>query len=113
MVKYSQESLDSTFTALSDGTRRAILARLAKGEALVSELAQPFDMSLPAVSKHLNVLERAGLIRREKDGRIRRCYLQATPLKDVAEWLQFYQQFWGAQLDSLADYLQSTDNKEN
>jgi len=112
MVKYNQEALDNTFSALSDGTRRAILARLAQGEALVTELAAPFDISLPAVSKHLNVLERAGLIRREKDGRIRRCHLQVAPLKEVAEWLQFYQQFWGTQLDSLVAYLENTKKQE-
>ncbi len=109
MVKYNNSELDKVFHALSDTTRRAILARLANGDALVTELAEPFDMSLPAVSKHLTVLERANLIQRHKDGRIRRCQLNAGPLETAAEWIKFYRQFWEAQLDSLAKYLQ--DNK--
>ena len=87
MVKYDDIRLSHTFMALSDATRRAILARLADGDALVTELASPFDMSLPAVSKHLGVLERAGLIQRKKDGRIRRCQLDAAPLKEAADWM--------------------------
>ena len=98
--------------ALSDGTRRAILARLAQGEALVTELAQPFDMSLPAVSKHLGILERAGLINRQKDGRIRRCTLESGPLKDASEWIEFYRQFWESNLDSLADYFDNLTPEE-
>ncbi len=106
MVKYNNSELDRVFHALSDTTRRAILARLANGDALVTELAEPFEMSLPAVSKHLTVLEHANLIQRHKDGRIRRCQLNAGPLETAADWIKFYRQFWEAQLDSLAEYLQ-------
>lgn len=105
MVNYQQSALDNVFGALSDGTRRAILAKLALGDALVTELASPFDMSLPAVSKHLGVLERAGLITRAKDGRIRRCTLEAGPLKHAASWINDYRRFWEGQLDSLAGYF--------
>ncbi len=114
MVKYSgsQEfKLDRVFHALSDSTRRAILARLATGDAVVTELAEPFDMSLPAISKHLGVLEKAGLLQRHKDGRIRRCELNAGPLETASEWIHFYREFWESQLDSLAIYLDR--NKKN
>lgn len=97
--------------ALSDETRRAILYRLAQGDALVSELAEPFAMSLPAISKHLGILERAQLIRREKDGRLRRCVLQPESLQQAAEWIQFYRQFWDKNLQSLDDYLQGVTHK--
>ena len=114
MVKYnptasvigSQKNLDMTFRALSDRTRRAIIERLTHGDALVTELARPFDISLPAVSKHLGILEDAGLISREKDGRVRRCHLDAAPLKDAADWIAFYKRFWEGNLDALEDYLQ-------
>jgi len=106
MVKYSPSNLDNVFHALADGTRRAILARLAQGDALVTELAEPFDISLPAISKHLTVLEKAGLLSRHKDGRIRRCQLNAEPLESASEWIAFYKQFWNAQLNSLTDYLE-------
>ncbi len=112
MVKHINSNLDTTFMALSDGTRRAILARLAKGDALVTELAAPFAMSLPAVSKHLSVLERAGLIHREKEGRIRRCRLEAGPLKEAAQWIQLYRRFWEARLDSLEEYLDNINSDE-
>jgi len=105
MVNHSASSLDAVFSALSDATRRAILDRLSQGEAQVSELAEPFDMSLPAVSKHLGVLERAGLITRQKDGRIRRCHLVADPLQSAAGWLESYRCFWESRLDSLKQYL--------
>jgi len=111
MVKYSDSQLDNVFHALSDTTRRGILARLAKGHALVTELAEPFDMSLPAVSKHLGVLEQAGLIERIKDGRIRRCELNAAPLKSASDWIKFYKQFWESQFDSLENYLEKTTGK--
>ena len=110
MVKYHEShegQLDTVFGALSDSTRRAILARLSEGDAVVTELAAPFASSLPAISKHLGVLENAGLIRREKDGRIRRCHLQAEPLQEAANWIDHYREFWEARLDSLADYLDS------
>jgi len=108
MVNYSQTALDSTFAALSDATRRGILARLAQGETSVSELAVPYEMSLPAVSKHLRVLEQAGLVSRQKDGRVHRCRLLAEPMKDASEWIERYRQFWDAQFDSLARYLEES-----
>lgn len=111
MVNYSQ-SLDFTFAALSDATRRGILARLAAGETSVSELAKPYDMSLPAVSKHLRVLESAGLVTRRKDGRVQRCNLAAGPMKSAAEWIEHYRRFWEAQFDSLARFLEDSAPKE-
>lgn len=107
MVKY-QSALDVTFAALSDPTRRSILARLARGESSVTELAEPHDMSLPAISKHLHVLEDAGLLKREKDGRIHRCQLNARPMKQAANWIARYERFWEGQFDSLAKYLNET-----
>jgi DNA-binding transcriptional ArsR family regulator len=100
-----EHRLDATFAALSDPTRRAILARLASGEASVSELAEPFAISQPAISKHLKVLERAGLISRGHDAQRRPRQLQAAPLKDIAEWVENYRQFWSASLDRLGEYL--------
>jgi DNA-binding transcriptional ArsR family regulator len=112
MVNYSYNSLDKTFAALADPTRRAILARLARGEASVTELAEPFNISLPAVSKHLRVLEKAGLLAREREGRVHRCRLVVAPMKDAAEWIAFYQRFWEGQFDALADYLTESTKKE-
>src|SRR6202030_1874799 len=106
------DQLSTTFAALADPTRRAILARLASGEVSVTELAEPFDMSLPAVSKHLKVLERAGLIARGRDAQWRPCRLQASPLKDVADWVEHYRRFWEESLDRLDDYLQALQSKE-
>lgn len=111
MVNHSQ-SLDFTFAALSDATRRGILARLAAGETSVSELARPYDMSLPAVSKHLRVLESAGLVTRRKDGRVQRCNLVAGPMKSAAEWIEHYRRFWETQFDSLARFLEDSAPKE-
>src|SRR5277367_4488716 len=111
MVNYST-GLDATFAALSDATRRGILARLARGEASVTELAQPYDMSLPAVSKHLRVLESAGLVTRNKQGRVQRCRLEAAPMKSAAAWIEHYRKFWDTQLDSLQRYLESSTPKE-
>lgn len=111
----SSRRLDLTFGALADPTRRAILARLAQGEATVGQLARPFDVSRPAVSKHLRVLERAGLVRREREGRYRRCALDAGPMRDAAEWVERYRKFWEGQLDSLSRYLEGeglTDEEE-
>ena len=108
----SVECLNSTFAALADPTRRAILARLASGEASVTELAQPFEMSLPAVSKHLKVLERAGLIARGRDAQWRPCRLQAGPLRDADEWLEQYRRFWGESFHRLDDYLRELQQKE-
>jgi DNA-binding transcriptional ArsR family regulator len=99
------DRLGSTFAALADPTRRAILARLALGETSVTELARPFEMSMPAVSKHLKVLERAGLIARGREAQSRPCRLQPGPLKEAAGWIEEYRQFWEASLDRLEDYL--------
>ena len=112
MVKYKDNNLDATFSALSDPTRRAILAHLANGEAQVTELAEPFGISLPAVSKHLKVLEKAQLITRHKDGRIHRFTVNPTPIDTAKSWIETYQHFWEQQLDSLADYLEKTTQKE-
>ena len=103
----SQDQLSTTLSALADPTRRAILARLALGETSVTELAAPFDMSLPAVSKHLKVLENAGLISRSKDAQWRPCKLEAGPLRDVAAFLENYRRVWEESLDRLDDYLQA------
>jgi len=106
MVQASDsDPLSATFAALADPTRRAILARLASGEASVTELAEPFDMSLPAVSKHLKVLERAGLIGRNREAQWRRCRLEASPLRDVSQWIDQYREFWEERLDRLEAYL--------
>ena len=99
------DRLSATLSALADPTRRAILARLARGETSVKELAEPFEMSLPAVSKHLKVLERAGLISRGKEAQWRPCRLEAGPLRDVAAWLENYRRFWDESLDRLDAYL--------
>ncbi len=99
------DQLSTTFAALADPTRRAILARLLSGERSVTELAEPFDMSLPAVSKHLRVLERAGLIARRRDAQWRRCRIEAGPLKDVVDWTENYRHLWDARLDRLDAYL--------
>ncbi|MFO1086285.1 MAG: metalloregulator ArsR/SmtB family transcription factor [Reyranellaceae bacterium] len=99
--------LSATLAALADPTRRAILARLTLGETSVSEFAQPFDMTLPAVSKHLKVLERAGLIARGRDAQRRPCRLEAAPLREVLEWVTTYRQFWENRLDRLEAYLQT------
>lgn len=112
MVKYQNDPLSEIFGALADPTRRAILARLALGETSVGELAEPFEMSLPAVSKHLGVLETAGLVQRQKQGRVRRCQLDGRPLEAAATWIAHYRQFWEAQLDSLARYLEETQSKQ-
>ena len=113
MVKYQSDPLSEVFSALADPTRRAILARLAEGETTVGDLAQPFEMSLPAVSKHLSVLEAAGLIEREKQGRLRRCHLNAGPMKDAADWISRYSQFWEASFESLARYLERTVKQDD
>jgi DNA-binding transcriptional ArsR family regulator len=112
MVNYMSDSLGATFAALADPTRRAILERLARGEASVTELAEPFQVSLPAISKQLRVLEQAGLLIREKEGRVRRCRLDAEPMREAAEWLARYRRYWERQLDSLADYLNELQSEE-
>lgn len=106
------ERLDATFAALADPTRRAILARLAKGEATVMELAAPFDMSQPAISKHLKVLERAGLISRGRDAQRRPCRLEPAPLREVTDWLERYRELWEARFDRLDDLLEELKAKE-
>ncbi|MBZ5589822.1 MAG: metalloregulator ArsR/SmtB family transcription factor [Acidobacteriia bacterium] len=107
-----QDNLSNTFAALADPTRRAILARLASGETSVTELAQPFEMSLPAISKHLKVLERAGLISRSREAQWRPCRLQAQPLEEVAEWTAHYRRFWEQSFDRLDEYLVKLKGKE-
>lgn len=107
------DQLSSTFAALADPTRRAILGKLTRGEKSVSELAKPFKMSLPAVSKHLKVLERAGLIERSRDAQWRPCRLKPRRLKAASEWLNGYRQFWEQSLDRLEEYLQELQEREN
>jgi DNA-binding transcriptional ArsR family regulator len=106
------DRLSETFGALADPTRRAILARLASGEASVTELSEPFSMSMPAISKHLKVLERAGLIARGREAQWRPCRLQAAPLEDVAGWVEHYRRFWEQSLDRLDDYLRELKKRE-
>jgi DNA-binding transcriptional ArsR family regulator len=107
-----RDHLNTTFAALADPTRRAILARLASGETSVTELAKPFEMSLPAVSKHLKVLERAGLIARSREAQWRPCRLEARPLEEVAEWVEHYRRFWEESFDRLDRYLVELKAKE-
>ena len=106
------DSLSTTFAALADPTRRAILARLITGECSVTELAEPFDMSLPAVSKHLHVLERAGLISRGREAQWRPCRLEAGPIKHVADWTERYREIWEGRLNRLDAYLKTLHPKE-
>jgi DNA-binding transcriptional ArsR family regulator len=106
MQQQTSQQLDATFAALADPTRRAILARLATGEASVNELVEPFDMSQPAISKHLRVLERAGLISRSRDAQRRPCRLEAKPLAEADEWLERYREFWEASFDRLDSLLE-------
>src|ERR1044071_9074157 len=108
----SSDRLSATFAALADPTRRAILARLARGETSVTELAEPFEMSLPAITKHLKVLERAGLIARGREAQWRPCRLEAGPLKDVADWVEHYRAFWEQSFDRLDAYLLELKQKE-
>ena len=116
MVKYKGDKtdriLDQAFAALADPTRRAILGRLAEGEATAGELAAPFDMSLPAISKHLKVLEKAGFLIRARDGRIHRCNLDAAPFQAASDWISTYRHFWEGQLGSLARYLEEEKKKK-
>lgn len=105
-------TLDRTFAALSDPTRRAILRILANGERTVTELAEPFRISLPAISKHLRVLEKAGLLKQEKDGRIHRCHIVARPLQAASEWIAHYRAFWEESFDRLDEYLYELQRKE-
>jgi DNA-binding transcriptional ArsR family regulator len=112
MVKYlPAASLDAIFAALSDPTRRRILDLLTRAELRVTDLAKPFSISLPAISKHLRVLEKAGLIKRERDGRVHRLRLEAKPMRDAAAWIERYRGFWEGQFDALADYLERPQAK--
>ena len=106
------DHLSTTYAALADPTRRAILVRLAAGEATVGELAEPFPMSLPAVSKHLKVLERAGLIARRRTAQWRPCRIEARPLKDASQWLEHYRRFWDESFDRLDEYLGELQSRE-
>lgn len=108
----TEDPLTSTFAALADPTRRAILERLAHGDATVGELAEPFAMTLPAISKHVAVLERAGLVLKSRDGQRRHCRITATPLKNANAWLDEYRRHWEANLDSLDTYLARIQNQE-
>ena len=112
MVKYNYQELNTIFSALANPTRREILMRLAQSDRPVTELAARFDMSLPAVSKHLRVLEKAGLMVQSKDGRIRQCHLMAGPLKDAAEWIEHYRGFWEGRFSALAQYLERAQPEE-
>ncbi len=107
-----EEKLDAVFSALADPTRRGLLVRLSRGEASVTELAEPFDMTLAAVSKHLRVLERAGLVKRKRDGWYHRCHLEARPLADASAFLERWRPFWDRTLAELARHLEGDDKKE-
>src|SRR5437763_6631137 len=111
MVKYSSNPLDRTFAALADPTRRRILAHLARGDKCVTHLARSHAMSLPAVSKHLRVLEKAGLLRRRRYGRVHEMQLEARPLKHAAQWVEEYRKFWEGSLDRLAEYLEKAHKR--
>ena len=111
-MQINSDRLSTTFAALADPTRRAILARLLLGECSVGELAEPFEMSMPAVSKHLRVLERAGLIKQRRDAQWRRYRIKAGPLKEVSDWTERYRQIWEERLDRLDDYVQQLKAKE-
>ena len=106
------DRLSQTFAALANSTRRAILARLAEGEATVNELAEPFDMSLPAISKHIKVLERAGLITQGQKAQYRPCTIDVTPLKEISNWTEQYRHIWETRFDQMDDYINQLDNKE-
>jgi DNA-binding transcriptional ArsR family regulator len=112
-VRHVNDRLSETFGALADPTRRAILARLASGQASVTELAEPFAMSMPAISKHLKVLERAGLIARGREAQWRPCRLRAGPLQDVAGWVEHYRRFWEESFDRLDNYLQDLQQQDS
>ena len=112
MVKCSSRLLNRTFAALADPTRRRILEHLAHGDRCVTDLAKPYSMSLPAVSKHLRVLERAGLIRRRRSGRVHRLNLHAGPMKQASQWIQEYRRFWEESFDRLDEYLKELQTKE-
>jgi len=107
----SADALSSTFAALADPTRRALLAHLARGNATVTELAEPFDLSLPAISKHLKVLERAGLVTRAREAQWRPCQLRARPLREAADWIEAYRELWEHRFDRMAEYLEELQQR--
>jgi DNA-binding transcriptional ArsR family regulator len=111
-MRSDDDRLSQTFAALANSTRRAILARLAEGEATVNELAEPFDMSLPAISKHIRVLERAGLITQGQKAQYRPCTIDVTPLKEISRWTEKYRHIWEARFDQMDDYINQLGNKE-
>ncbi|MGA2248151.1 MAG: metalloregulator ArsR/SmtB family transcription factor [Verrucomicrobiota bacterium] len=113
MVKCSSRLLNRTFAALADPTRRRLLESLAQGDRCVTDLARPYAMSLPAISKHLRVLENAGLVRRRRCGRVHRLKLEAAPMKQASQWMDEYRQFWEQRLDRLDEYLSELQSKEN
>ena len=112
-MRSANDRLSKTFSALANPTRRAILARLAEGEATVSELAEPFELSLPAISKHIKVLERAGLIIQGQDAQYRPCAIDATPLEEVSKWTEQYRHIWETRFNQMDDYLNKLKNREN
>ena len=111
-MRSENDRLSQTFAALANPTRRAILARLAEGEATVNELAEPFNMSLPAISKHIKVLERAGLITQGKKAQYRPCTIDVTPLKEISRWTEQYRHIWEASFDRMDDYISQLNNRE-
>ena len=113
MMRSDDDRLSQTFAALANSTRRAILARLAEGEATVNELAEPFDLSLPAISKHIKVLERAGLITQGQKAQYRPCTIDVAPLEEVSEWTEQYRHIWEARFERMDDYITRLKNKEN
>ena len=112
-MRSEDDRLSQTFAALANSTRRAILARLAEGEATVNELAEPFDMSLPAISKHIKVLERAGLITQGQKAQYRPCNIDVTPLQEISNWTEPYRHIWEARFDRIDDYINQLNDKEN
>ena len=112
-MRSEDDRLSQTFAALANSTRRAILARLAEGEATVNELAEPFDMSLPAISKHIKVLERAGLITQGQKAQYRPCTIDVTPLQEISNWTEQYRHIWEARFDRIDDYINQLNDKEN
>ena len=111
-MRSDDDRLNQTFAALANSTRRAILARLAEGEATVNELAEPFNMSLPAISQHIKVLERAGLITQGQKAQYRPCTIDVTPLKEISNWTEQYRHIWEARFDRMDDYINQLNNKE-
>ena len=112
MMEHTDDRLSQTFAALANATRRAILARLAEGEATVNELAEPFQMSLPAISKHIKVLERAGLITQGQKAQYRPCIIDVTPIQEVVKWTEQYRQIWEASFDRMDDYINQLNNNQ-